>query len=121
MESGNGAQFVEALNTGIQYLRNALGLLKDSKELMTDPTRREAVESALEKAENQTRIAEAQIAKTLGYMLCRCDFPPVICLQTGFVKHRAQLMMQTKCPKCGQLYPDPKLDVRIEPRAEFDP
>jgi hypothetical protein len=43
----------------------------------------EAIDQAIDKADRATRVAEAQIAKGLGYPLYQCDFPPPILLFQG--------------------------------------
>ena len=106
MDTGDGGWLAE-LGRGFHLLRQALGAAKDAKDLIENPTQREAVETTLVEAERQIQIAEAQMAKSLGFLLCQCQWPPPICLQVGYVVDNYQNVPQLKCPKCGELYPNP--------------
>jgi hypothetical protein len=50
------------------------------------------------KAEEALKTSEAELAKALGYRLCRCEFPPPIMLWKK--EERADF-----CPKCGDRNP----------------
>jgi hypothetical protein len=62
----------------------------------------ELIDAALEKASAATAIAEAEVAKALGYELCKCQFPPS---PVGFFTMPAGIHKATEpvfeCPKCG--------------------
>ena len=73
-----------ALKSTFDALRSAMGLLKDAKDLLPSGDKRdEAISQALVAAESSSKIAEAEIAKALGYALCKCAFPPTIMLAVG--------------------------------------
>ena len=61
--------------TGFDTLRIAFWLVKDIQQVLPDE-KKEVVARTLEEADTQLRLAEAEIAKALGYSLCRCEFPP---------------------------------------------
>jgi hypothetical protein len=50
------------------------------------PSRRKAITAALDQAEAAAKFAEAQIAKALGYDLCKCQFPPTPMLTVGYFR-----------------------------------
>jgi hypothetical protein len=94
-------EWLEAFNSGITLLRGALGLIRDVREELP-PDKRKAVDQALEQADKATSIAEAQIAKALGYQLCQCTFPPQIMLFVGYDDHatyREEAAVH-QCPRC---------------------
>ena len=72
-----------ALKTFIDTARGLLGLYKDAQATLP-ADKQEAVSRALEEADKQFRIAEAQLAQGLGYPLCRCRFPPTPMLLVGY-------------------------------------
>jgi hypothetical protein len=54
--------------------RAALGLIKDARGLGSEnPEQAKAITAALDQAEAGAKVAEAQIAKALGYELCKCQ------------------------------------------------
>ena len=85
---------VDALIKGVGFFNSALTALKQAINLLPDnPTKADAT-TALERAEQEFELAQAEAAKRLGYHLCRCTFPPQIMLFTGEEGCY-------KCPKCG--------------------
>jgi transposase-like protein len=86
-------------------LRELVALFKDLKSTSPDnEEKNEAIETALQKAERTLRVAEAQVAQTLGHELCRCTFPPQIALSSGFVK--GTQVQRWRCPSCKKGWPD---------------
>jgi hypothetical protein len=51
--------------------KTAIGIAKDAKDLLLDSAQKTTLTSSLSAAERTTAIAEAQIAKGLGYHLCQ--------------------------------------------------
>jgi hypothetical protein len=93
---------VAALKPTFDALRSAMGLLKDAKELLpAGDQRHEAITQALAAAESGSKIAEAEMAKALGYELCKCEFPPIIMLTVGAHSSRPKTGPVYECPKCG--------------------
>jgi hypothetical protein len=110
-----------ALKSTFDALRSAMGLLKDAKDLLPpDDKREKAISQALVTAESSSKIAEAEIAKALGYELCKCAFPPTIMLTVGQHNGRdSRIGPVHECPKCGYNTAGPffKYD-RIAPKRE---
>ena len=94
------------IKLAFDLLRQSIGLLKDTKSLISDDEKRAVVEKSLEEATLATGIAEAQIAKGLGYHLCKCTFPPQIMLWQ-------QPSQVFACPKCDNEL-DPNVVIRNE-------
>jgi len=96
---------ISVVKTTFDALRAAIGLVKDSKDLLPKDARSDAITAALEAAETTSKVAEAEIAKALGYQLCMCQFPPTPMLTVGY--HIVNLPpIRTgdpvfECPKCG--------------------
>lgn len=89
--------------SGMDGVRSALGTWRDVRGLLPDEKRGE-IDRALEASEQQLRIAEAQIAKGLGYDLCHCQFPPVAMLTVGWRNGRGKEIPNGpvhRCPACG--------------------
>lgn len=88
-------------------LRSAIGMLRDLRGSGGTPAREsELIDAALDKAEKATAIAEAEVAKALGYQLCKCEFPPIPMRTIGHISNA--LAKQNgiqgpvyECPKCG--------------------
>jgi hypothetical protein len=83
--------------------RAAIGLVKDTKELLPQDERAATITAALATAESSSRIAEAEVAKALGYELCKCQFPPTPMLTVGHIDNAYAKMFGPvfECPKCG--------------------
>ena len=89
---------VQELKTGFDLFRVALGLIRDARDTLPDPGQREALSKSLEAAERASQIAEAQVAKALGYRLCQCTFPPQIMLVTARDQYGRE---SVKCSRCN--------------------
>lgn len=96
----------DALKAAFEGVRSAIAMVREIRSLggITDQEQR-AIDNALTLATSNTAIAEAEIAKALGYELCKCDFPPVPMKTVGYFT-----MPTTKrnigdpvyeCAKCG--------------------
>lgn len=86
---------LQMLKDGFTMFREAVGALKDAKSLLPGP-QQDAVAATIEKATSAAALAEAQIAKALGYRLHRCTFPPQIMLAVPTQRGEEQ-----RCPGCG--------------------
>ena len=96
------------LAQAFQLFRDAIALVKDGKALLSDRGQRETLESTLEEAERASRLAEAQIAKALGYHLCRCTFPPQIMLSIGYRQDDEGYPAEYfQCLNCRKEWPPP--------------
>jgi hypothetical protein len=105
-----------AFKSTFDALRSAMGLLKDAKELLpSGDQRHQAITQALATAESSSRIAEAEVAKALGYELCKCQFPPVAMLTVGQHLGRPKTGPVYECPTCGFNTASPFMYNRIAP------
>lgn len=98
------ASAIGALKPTFDALRSAMGLLKDAKDLLPAGDKREsAISQALMTAKSSAKIAEAEVAKALGYELCKCEFPPIPMLTVGFIDNKEVGLVGPvyECPKCG--------------------
>jgi hypothetical protein len=71
-----------ALKSGVDTLRGVLGLYRDIRAALP-ADKQEAVTKALNEAEKNLQMAEAEFARGFGYRLCRCKFPPTPMLLVG--------------------------------------
>ena len=71
---------IDALAKGIGLFRTALAALKQAIDLMPDSTQKADAAAALERAQREFKIAEAETAQKMGYEICRKHFPPEIML-----------------------------------------
>jgi len=74
--------------------RNAVELARAALKLMPSGPNKQEVERKLSEAEAALARSNAEVAKRLGYDLCRCQFPPAIMLEK-----RAESVRY--CPSCG--------------------
>jgi hypothetical protein len=110
------ASAAAAFKSTFDALRSAMGLLKDAKEMLpSDDQRGVAISQALATAESSSKIAQAEIAKSLGYELCKCEFPPTPMLTVGEHAGRPKTGPVHECPKCGYNTAGPFTYNRIAP------
>jgi len=74
--------------------KGAIETLKSLKDLLPNSPQKAAAEQTLIQAEKSFRLAEAQAAEYLGYVICQCDWPPQIGLRQSDDSFR--------CPKCDR-------------------
>lgn len=84
---------LEIIKGFVSLAAQTIGVLKQGKELMPKGPQRDAAEKKIVEAEQTLALAEVKAAQELGYELCRCTWPPQICLR---VHGRDNI-----CPKCG--------------------
>ncbi len=116
MDVGEIKDGFEALKIGFQLFKEALGWAKSAKDKLPDGGQKTSVEENLEEAEKTGKLAEAQIAKALGYHLCQCTFPPRIMLSAGYDQQQHE--EQFRCPACNKIVPPPYREIKIE--TDFD-
>jgi hypothetical protein len=93
------------LKTAFDMFRSAIGLYRDIRPGTENPEQAKAITAALDKAETAAKVAEAEIAKALGFELCKCEFPPTAMLTVGYWiiphgRHHAGDPVY-ECPKRG--------------------
>ena len=65
--------------------------------------KRDKAELEIAAAERSLKLSEAVAARSLGYKLCQCEFPPNIMLSAGYhPRHDKEIY---KCPKCDNQVP----------------
>jgi hypothetical protein len=106
---------IPAVKTAFDTFRAAIGLVKDTKDLLPKDEKAAAITAALATAESSSRIAEAEVAKALGYELCKCEFPPTPMLSVGSIDSAAAKMRGPvfECPRCGYNTAGPWTYTRI--------
>ena len=100
-----------ALKAGFDAFRSAIAGLKEIRSLGGGtPDQNKVIDEALDHAIRTAAIAEAEVAKALGYELCKCQFPPTIMVTVGYKnekgpqRSRARLRMsKMRIPHCGPL------------------
>jgi hypothetical protein len=96
-----------ALKAGFDAFRAAAAGVKDMLAIAGGTEeQKKVVEEALDHAIRTAAVAEAEVAKALGYELCKCQFPPTIMLTVGYKSERGERGATAsgpvfECPKCG--------------------
>jgi hypothetical protein len=106
---GDVGTAASGLKAAFSAIREVLGLVKDVKDTLPEGDKKNAIREGLETAERTSKIAEAQMANALGYVLCKRHFPPEIMLETGYAQGRRQM----ECPVCHHTWPPP-----VEPSSK---
>ena len=76
---------IDSLGKGIGLFSAAISALRQALELIPDPAKkREAMESA-DRAEIELKVAEAEMARQMGYKICLNHFPPGIMVKENGV------------------------------------
>ena len=89
---------LKMFSEGISVLGSLVFTIKSVIDML--PKReKEAASQKLVEVEEKLQIAEAQIAKGLGYEICRCTWPPQIMLHAG----EAEYGEKFRCPACGRV------------------
>lgn len=86
---------VDSLTKGIGLVSSTIATLKKLKDLIPASDKKQDVEKQLEEAENNIKIAQAEIAKGFNFQLCYRHFPPGIMLEIAPYK--------SKCNTCGNV------------------
>jgi hypothetical protein len=81
--------------------KSALDIIKGIRSELPKGAEAEKALQKIEEAESALKRSKAELAKGLGFKLCKCQFPPEIMLwdRTG----RAHI-----CHVCGDRYPPPQ-------------
>ncbi len=72
---------INELTPWIESAKSAIATLKLIKDLLPSGAKREEAEKLIAKAEHDLRLADAALARDLGYGLCFRHFPPGILLE----------------------------------------
>ena len=87
---------IGALATTFAIGKEAISAMKALQKLFPNSKEKEAATKLLDQAEKSFKIAETEAAKELGYMLCRCTWPPQIMVDKGGRN-------KWQCSKCGSI------------------
>jgi hypothetical protein len=113
---------IPAVKAAFDALRAAIGLVKDTKDLLPkeEKAKADAITAALATAESSSRIAEAEVAKALGYELCKCNYPPTIMLTVGAHTGRTAQGQGPvyECPRCGYNTAYPHAYQRLSAKSQ---
>ena len=94
---------MEYLTEYLSAAKTALDLFRGIRaELPQGPISEEAGKQ-IENAAKALKASEAELAKSLGYTLCQCTFPPQIMLSQGRHAKRGDEIF--KCSQCGKQEP----------------
>ncbi len=100
MDAVSLAQGLAIFKSGMDGLRSAIQFAKELRGSLPSE-KSDEVTQALDRSEEQFAIAEAQIAKGLGFELCHCAFPPTPMLTVGWISRGTIERAVHRCPKCG--------------------
>ena len=84
--------YLENIKGYVLLAGQTIGVLKQAKDLLPQGSARDKAEKVIEEAEKSLELTEIKAAQALGYELCRCTWPPQICLRVD--GH------DNICPKC---------------------
>ena len=97
----------QAIKIGFDLVKGAIDTVKSLREVFkSEPAKHTEIGAKLELAQKQVQLAEAQLAQTLGYRLCRAHFPPLPMLKNRVDGDDVEEIY--KCPKCGLEDPSPE-------------
>lgn len=96
------------------YLRAARAILSLFDKIRTQlpsAAHQSELKEQIALAETALKTTEAELAKKLGYRICRCTFPPQVMLW-----HQAR--RKDICARCGNVYPpdSPPTQPPVRPR-----
>jgi hypothetical protein len=99
------AQGANAFKAIFDSLRSAITMVRELRSRPDGGSEKETalIDAALDKADGAAAIAQAQVAKALGYELCKCEFPPIPMLTVGSHNGRSGIpdgLPVYECPKC---------------------
>lgn len=93
---------LKIFSEGVSLLGSVVSTVKSVIDILPKRDKEDASQK-LHEAEEKLQIAQAQIAKGLGYELCKCTWPPQIMLHAEDAEYGEKF----RCPACGRvLSPD---------------
>lgn len=107
---------VAAIPSVLGTITGIIALFKEAKDLLPEGNNRTQIKNEIEQAERQIKLAESQIAKVLGYPICRCTFPPQIMLLSG---QKSDKYNKYKCANCDREYP-PEFEPPTEEESSWE-
>lgn len=97
------SQYVNEVKLYFSLLKESIRVFKSAKDVLPNSPEKEIVEKTLKEAEMKALVAEAGMAKSLGFTICPKCWPPVVLKTTCVGKNRDSL----KCPSCETEYTNP--------------
>ncbi|HMD55561.1 MAG TPA: hypothetical protein VKJ65_13515 [Phycisphaerae bacterium] len=85
----------------ISAAKSALDIIKGIRSELPKGADADKAQQKIEQAESALKNSKAELAKSLGFRLCQCTFPPEIMLWDKV--ERAKI-----CPACGDRFPPPQ-------------
>ena len=108
----------QAIKIGFDLVKGAIDTVKSLREVFkSEPAKHTEIGAKLELAQKQVQLAEAQLAQTLGYRLCRAHFPPLPMLKNRVDGDYVEEIY--KCPECGLEDPSPEHFLRKQRQSAF--
>ncbi|MEA1919453.1 MAG: hypothetical protein U9N52_06385, partial [Campylobacterota bacterium] len=111
-------QYVNDARLSFSLFKESIGMFKAAKDMLPDSPEKKAAATVMEEATKKAQIAEAGLARTLGFPLCPRCWPPVVLVATAVHKN----IDYYKCPSCeaeyanqAKRYGKVKLDDYIPP------
>jgi predicted RNA-binding Zn-ribbon protein involved in translation (DUF1610 family) len=112
-------QALTDVRVAFALLKESIGLFKSAKDLLPDSAEKEAASTAMREAESKAKIAEAGLAKSLGFNVCPKCWPPFV-LRATEVFDKADFFV---CDNCGTHYKNMwkrKNEVRLQEYSRED-
>jgi hypothetical protein len=81
--------------------KSALDIIKGIRSELPKGPEADTAQKKIEEAESALKNSKAALAKSLGFRLCKCEFPPQIMLWRA--AERSHI-----CPACGDRFPPPQ-------------
>lgn len=91
---------LKVFSDGVSLLGSVVSTVKSVIDILPKRDKEDALQK-LHEAEEKLQIAQSQMAKGLGYELCKCTWPPQIMLHAG----EAEYGENFRCPACGRVLP----------------
>lgn len=114
------AEAMESVKMGLSLFSEAIGLVRNAQNTLPDSKEKESIEKSLVEAGKAAKLAEAQIENALGYILCKCTFPPQIMLSQGYKESNYSHKEEFVCPKCNKSsIPLPDMPIEISNSRGF--
>jgi hypothetical protein len=91
---------LDDIKTTFDLFKNGINLLRTAKDLLPSSPEKEAAIKSIDQAEKHALIAEAKLAESLQYPLCKKEWPPTILTATHIGKHKERYI----CSTCNTEY-----------------
>lgn len=111
MATDPGSFNIDSINDYLKASKTALDLIKGAIGFLPKGEDQQKAQEQVREAESALQLSQASAAKTLGYRLCKCTFPPQIMLWNE--KEQAHVCPN---PECGKREGRPKV-VTTKPRG----